>query len=127
MGYLENFTPVNPLVIPMHVQVQLCLIFVYIVVLSFSPNKFGKKIVFRLCFLIIYYRIICIVGFQPLLVEKNFLEIVFRIPGDRNNPSNIVGFEGEINGRENIPGHNPVQNQFLWDWYGPSGRQNPHV
>ena len=56
----------------------------------------------------------CPAGIQLLLVERNFLETVFRIAGDINNPSNIVGFDGIINGHENMPGRNPVENYFLW-------------
>ena len=52
-------------------------------------------------------------GLQPLLVERNFLEIVFRGADDINNPNNLFGFEGKINGNENLPGRNPVENNFL--------------
>ena len=36
------------------------------------------------------------VGLQSRLVERNFLEVVFRVVGDINNPSDIAGFEGII-------------------------------
>ena len=51
---------------------------------------------------------------QTLLVERNFLEIVFRVAGDINNPNSIIGFDGIINGYENMAGLNPVENNFLW-------------
>ena len=52
-------------------------------------------------------------GLRPLLVERNFLEIVFRRAGDIINPNSISGFEGGISGNENLPGRNPVENNFL--------------
>ena len=33
-------------------------------------------------------------GLRPLLVERNFLEIVFRRAGDIINPNSVSGFEG---------------------------------
>ena len=65
-------------------------------------------------------------GLQPLLVERSFLEIMFRGAGDINNPNNILGFEGKINGNENLPGRNPVENNFLWWWHEPNGRLDPN-
>ena len=50
---------------------------------------------------------------QPLLVERNFLGIMFRGAGDIINPNSISGFEGGISGNENLPGRNPVENNFL--------------
>ena len=110
----------------MRAQAQICLTFVYIVILGFFSNKVGKKIIFRWSFSVIYYRIIFITGFQPILLEKNFLEIVWRIPGDANNPGPMIDYDGIPIGRENLPGHIPSENQFLWDWNGPRGRPNPH-
>ena len=52
-------------------------------------------------------------GLQPLLVERSFLEIVFRVAGDINNYNSILGFEGRINGNENLPGRNLGENNFL--------------
>ena len=113
-------------VIPVRAQAQICLTFMYIVILGFFSNKVGKKIIFRWSFSVIYYRIIFITGFQPILLEKNFLEIVWRIPGDANNPGPMIDYDGIPIGRENLPGHIPSENQFLWDWNGPRGRPNPH-
>ena len=70
-------------------------------------------------FLLTYYRIICVIDLQPLLVERSFLEIMFRGAGDINNPNNILGFEGKINGNENLPGRIPVENHFC---AGDTGR-----
>lgn len=66
-----------------------------------------------------------IIGLHSLLIERNFLEVVWSIAGDSNNPNNILGFDG-INGLDHRPGRNPVENGWLWYWYGPSGRENLH-
>ena len=57
----------------------------------------------------IYYR------FSAYFIKKNFLEIVWRIPGDANNPGPLIDYDGIPIGRENLPGHIPSENQFLWD------------
>ena len=59
---------------------------------------------------------------QPLLVERNFLEIVFRGADDINNPNNLFGFEGKINEWESA-WTQPSREQFF---DGPNGRRDPN-
>ena len=66
----------------------------------------GKTVLWFCFYLLIKELYIYIIGLQSLLVEKNFLEIVFRGAGDINNSNNILGLAGGINVNGNLPGRN---------------------
>ena len=68
-----------------------------------------------------------VIGLYTLLGERSFLEIVWRGAGDISSPNNILGFEGINMGAGRRPGIDPIENNWIWFWYGPSGQRDPYA
>ena len=67
-----------------------------------------------------------VISLYTLLGERSFLEILWRGAGDIGSPNNIIGYEGINMGAGRRPGIDPIENNWIWLWHGPSGQRDPY-